>query len=54
MVELLQTLRPLSRDTVELLARRNTVHCHWLNKRLLPAVQEAGCCSLAQLLQTVW
>ena len=32
-------------------ARWPLVHCRWLYKRLLPAVQEAGCGSLAQLLQ---
>ena len=31
-------------------ARWPLVHCRWLYKRLLPAVQEAGCGSLAQLL----
>ena len=48
---LLLSLSPLSRDSAELLARRIVVHCRWLYKRLLPAVQEAGCGSLAQLLQ---
>ena len=32
-------------------ARWPLVHCRWLYKRLLPAAQEAGCGSLAQLLQ---
>ena len=44
---LLLSLSPLSRDTAELLARRIVVHWRWLYKRLLPAVQEAGCSRLA-------